>query len=109
MQARKRAIVNASELGDMEERVVQIWASATIADDGSARIHEVIDYDFGGYDRHGIFRDIPTRLRFAQPIDVSANIGVAQTGRLGNVGVRYSSRHALFPFRFLLWCAFSQD
>ena len=29
------------------ERVVQLWVGATVADDGSARITEVIDWDFG--------------------------------------------------------------
>ncbi|MFJ3337998.1 DUF2207 domain-containing protein [Streptomyces sp. NPDC086766] len=43
------------------ERVTGMWVSAVISKDGSARITEVIDYDFGvGIDpRHGIYRDIP--------------------------------------------------
>jgi uncharacterized membrane protein YgcG len=41
------------------ERISGLWAGAEVADDGSARITEVIDYDFGARRRHGIFRDIP--------------------------------------------------
>jgi Predicted membrane protein (DUF2207) len=46
-------------VGDTE-RVERLWTSAQLADDGSAQITEVIDYDFGVQtDRHGIFRDVP--------------------------------------------------
>ncbi|MFD5067996.1 DUF2207 domain-containing protein [Streptomyces sp. NPDC058369] len=43
------------------ERVTRMWVSAQVAPDGSARVNEVIDYDFGHPtgSRHGIFRDIP--------------------------------------------------
>ncbi|TYP86919.1 DUF2207 domain-containing protein [Blastococcus xanthinilyticus] len=41
------------------ERVRQLWVAATVADDGSARITEVIDYDFGGEDRRGVLRRVP--------------------------------------------------
>ncbi|WP_164836016.1 DUF2207 domain-containing protein [Actinacidiphila soli] len=43
------------------ERVNRMWVSAVVAKDGSARITEVIDYDFGHPDasKHGIYRDIP--------------------------------------------------
>ncbi|MFJ3337353.1 DUF2207 domain-containing protein [Streptomyces sp. NPDC086766] len=48
-------------LGGNTERVTRMWVRAEIAEDGSARITEVIDYDFGtGMDsRHGIYRDVP--------------------------------------------------
>jgi hypothetical protein len=35
-----------------------------IQDDGHLEITEVIAYDFGSNEKHGIFRDIPTRFRF---------------------------------------------
>jgi hypothetical protein len=39
------------------ERVERLWTSAELADDGSAQVTEVIDYDFGSAtDKHGIFR-----------------------------------------------------
>ncbi|MEU5715621.1 DUF2207 domain-containing protein [Streptomyces sp. NPDC020403] len=44
------------------ERVTRLWVAAEVAEDGTARISEVIDYDFGrrpGSDRHGIYRDVP--------------------------------------------------
>ena len=53
------------------ERVVQVWAAAAAEDDGSARVTEVIDWDFGPRGRHGIFRDVPG-LRGSAPIEVSS-------------------------------------
>ncbi|NYJ06649.1 DUF2207 domain-containing protein [Petropleomorpha daqingensis] len=53
------------------ERITALWVSATVADDGSAQVEEVIDYDFGGHQRHGIFRDVPG-LRTSAPIEVSS-------------------------------------
>ncbi|MEU6574742.1 DUF2207 domain-containing protein [Streptomyces sp. NPDC046805] len=41
------------------ESVARMWVSAQLSADGRAHITEVIDYDFGHEDRHGIFRDIP--------------------------------------------------
>ena len=53
------------------ERVVQLWVGATVADDGSARITEVIDWNFGPAERHGIVRDVPG-LRTSAPVEVSS-------------------------------------
>ncbi|MDQ3997221.1 MAG: DUF2207 domain-containing protein, partial [Gemmatimonadota bacterium] len=52
------AVVCAEWVGD-HERVAAYWVGAEVAEDGSARVLEVIDYDFGRAKRHGIFRDIP--------------------------------------------------
>jgi hypothetical protein len=42
------------------ERVERLWTSAELADDGSAQVTEVIDYDFGSLrEKHGIFRIVP--------------------------------------------------
>lgn len=43
------------------ERVTTLWVGAEVRTDGSMRVTEVIDYDFGSPDttRHGIYRDIP--------------------------------------------------
>ncbi|MFF3502622.1 DUF2207 domain-containing protein [Streptomyces sp. NPDC003247] len=43
------------------ERVTAMWVGAEIAADGSIRVTEVVDYDFGYPDttRHGIYRDLP--------------------------------------------------
>jgi hypothetical protein len=46
------------------ERVTRFWTSAVVADDDSAEVTEVIDYEFGFQPepRHGIFRDLPTDI-----------------------------------------------
>jgi Predicted membrane protein (DUF2207) len=51
-------------VGDTE-RITGMWAGAVISSDGSARVTEVIDYDFGVQSRHGIFRDVPGLRRDA--------------------------------------------
>ncbi|MGW0390577.1 DUF2207 domain-containing protein [Streptomyces sp. NPDC003042] len=55
------------------ERVSGLWVSAEIAEDGSARITEVIDYDFGygASSRHGIYRDIPDLAFDSRKADIS--------------------------------------
>ena len=64
-------------IGD-EERISGLWAGAEVAGDGSARITEVIDYDFGAQRRHGIFRDIPG-LGTGGPVGVSSATAPADT------------------------------
>ena len=41
------------------EHVVRLVAQAKVADDGSAKITETIDYRFAGFQKHGIYRDVP--------------------------------------------------
>jgi Predicted membrane protein (DUF2207) len=53
------------------QRVTQLWIAATVADDGSARITEVMDWDFGRSRRHGVFRDVPA-LRTSAPVEASS-------------------------------------
>ena len=49
----------AAAAGD-SERVTGYWAWAHISSSSDAAgVHEVIDYDFGPQQRHGIFRDVP--------------------------------------------------
>lgn len=50
--------VAGAAVGD-QERVVSYWVAADVRPDGSARIHEVVDYDFGSQSRHGIWRTVP--------------------------------------------------
>ncbi|GAB2990266.1 hypothetical protein GCM10023080_065040 [Streptomyces pseudoechinosporeus] len=54
-------------LGEPGERIARMWVGAEIRADGTARITEVIDYDFNGEQRHGIYRDVPR----TEPGDVS--------------------------------------
>jgi hypothetical protein len=46
------------------ERIAAYDVDIRIQEDGSLRIVELIDYDFDGLERHGIFRDIPVRLHY---------------------------------------------
>ncbi len=46
------------------ERIVAYDVRIAIEDDGDLTIAETIDYDFGAAERHGIFRDIPTRFLY---------------------------------------------
>lgn len=50
-------------LGEPGERIARMWVGAEIRADGTARITEVIDYDFNGEQRHGIYRDVPREER----------------------------------------------
>jgi hypothetical protein len=45
-------------VGDAE-RIPQMWVGAQLSDEGTSRVVEVIDYDFGLVPKHGIFRTIP--------------------------------------------------
>ena len=49
--------------------IVDYDVDITIGDDGTLTIVEAIDYDFGVTPRHGILRDIPTRLRYDDTYD----------------------------------------
>ncbi|MDH4113059.1 MAG: DUF2207 domain-containing protein [Actinomycetota bacterium] len=51
------------------ERIVDYAVDITIESDGSLTIVETIAYDFGSASRHGILRDIPTRLRYDDTYD----------------------------------------
>ena len=50
-------------LGENGERVARMWVGAEVRDDGTARITEVLDYEFAGEEKHGIFRTVPQRFR----------------------------------------------
>jgi len=54
-----------------QEEVGRYWTSAVVADDGSAQVTEVIDYDFGLNRKHGIFRWIPG-IGPSTPFDVTS-------------------------------------
>lgn len=49
------------------ESIMQFQSQMTLSDDGSFRVVETIDYDFGSAEKHGIYRTISTRP--AQPAD----------------------------------------
>ncbi|MFE1952072.1 DUF2207 domain-containing protein [Streptomyces sp. NPDC059524] len=52
-----------------KERVTAMWVRAEIRADGSARVTEVIDYDFGhSGTTHGIYRDVPDADFYASDV-----------------------------------------
>src|SRR3546814_19303699 len=58
-----------------------MWVGAEVADDGSAALHEVIDYDFGfAQDKHGIIREIPG-LTTDSKVDVRSDSAPDATDR----------------------------
>ncbi len=63
------------------ERITNYDVTILVKADGELFITEVIDYDFGAIERHGIFREIPVRLRYddrydrVYPIDVRSVTG----------------------------------
>jgi hypothetical protein len=84
------------------ERITGLWAGAAIGSDGRAGVVEVIDYDFGTRQRHGIFRDVPGLSSDAQvavssataPSDMTLeNMGSAVRIRIGDPSRTISGRH----------------
>src|SRR3954452_12693239 len=84
-----------------DERVSRLWVGARIGEDGSAQIVEVVDYDFGANDRHGILRDVPG-LRTSAPVQVHSvdapdDVTVTTTGtpriRIGNPARTVTGQH----------------
>jgi len=55
--------------GFAPESIPSYDVTITIFDDGTLRIREVIEYDFGSTPRHGIFRDIPVRFDYPKKAD----------------------------------------
>ena len=51
--------------------------------DGSLRITEVIDYDFGVTEHHGIFRDVPTRVHYDDTYDRVYPLTVESVSAIG--------------------------
>ena len=53
----------------VRERITAYRVDITVQPNGALAIIEEIDYDFGSTDRHGILRDIPTKLRYDDRYD----------------------------------------
>jgi len=73
-------------LGDTE-RVTGMWTGMTVDSEGVARVTEVIEYDFGTQQRHGILRDIPG-LREQEPVRVASATAPADVFVAGLTEVR---------------------
>ena len=91
----------AAVAGD-SERVTGLWAGAVIGSDGRAGVVEVIDYDFGIQQRHGIFRDVPGLSPDAQVAVLSGtapsgvtleDLGGAVRIRIGDPSRTITGRH----------------
>ncbi len=61
------ATAGASQFGN--ERITDYDVTIIVERSGDLAITEVIDYDFGVLDRHGIFRNIPVRLHYDDRYD----------------------------------------
>lgn len=67
------AVAAVGALSGDSERIAYTEVHVAVQPDGSARVAEVIDYDFGtASDRHGIFRDVPG-LTEASDVQVSSD------------------------------------
>jgi hypothetical protein len=85
-------------LGGVGEHVDALWVGAIVAPDGSARVVEVVDRNFGISRRHGIYRMVPG-LRMSAPVqvtspdapaDVTVSAGVI---RIGDPSRTVTGRH----------------
>ncbi|MFI0901112.1 DUF2207 domain-containing protein [Streptomyces sp. NPDC020983] len=70
------------------ERITRFQASATVAADGSARVTEIIDWDFGNphAPKHGIYRDVPD-------LDDRAEVTATVDGKPVTAETEYLSEH----------------
>ncbi|HSH33680.1 MAG TPA: DUF2207 domain-containing protein [Actinomycetota bacterium] len=59
--------------------------------DGSLRITEVIDYDFGVTEHHGIFRDVPTRVHYDDTYDRVYPLTVESVSATGGASADYTT------------------
>ena len=64
-------------------------ADITIRGDGSLAIVEAIDVDFGGLQKHGILRDVPTRYRYDDTRDRLYRLTVQRVTDATGRGVTY--------------------
>ena len=74
-------LVAAPARAQFSERIVDYDVDITIGEDGTLTIVEAIDYDFGVTPRHGILRDIPTRLRYDDTYDRIYPLDVVEVRR----------------------------
>lgn len=78
-----------SAKGQSGERIPRYDVAIGIADDGTLTIVETIVYDFGSAQRHGILRDIPTRLRYDETYDRIYPLEVVRVRASGDTPAGY--------------------
>lgn len=76
------------------ERILRYAVEITIEQDASIVVTETIDYDFGSSERHGIFRDIPTRLRYDDTNDRIYQLEVLSVSGSPGTPVQYVTEDA---------------
>ncbi len=90
----------AAAAGGDSERITSYWVGGVLTDSG-LHVTEVIDYDFGPSQRHGIFRDIPDVSANSvevssptAPVDTEITEGSVETKiRIGDPNRTISGRH----------------
>lgn len=92
------AVAAVGALAGDQERIAYTEVHVAVAPDGSARVQEVIDYDFGtSSERHGIFRDVPG-LTEASAVEVSSDapdqfVLIGDRIKIGDPNQTISGRH----------------
>jgi uncharacterized protein (TIGR04222 family) len=76
------------------ERIPSYDVAITIGEDGTLTIVETIVYDFGSAQRHGILRDIPTRLRYDDTYDRIYPLEVVRVRASGETPAGYEVESA---------------
>ncbi|MGH2651473.1 MAG: DUF2207 domain-containing protein, partial [Actinomycetota bacterium] len=76
------------------ERILRYAVEITIEQDASIVVGETIDYDFGSSERRGIFRDIPTRLRYDDTYDRIYQLEVLSVSGSPGTPVQYVTEDA---------------
>jgi Predicted membrane protein (DUF2207) len=72
------------------ETIHRYHVAIRIERDGSLTITEAIDYDFGPTPHHGIFRDIPTTLRYDGTSDRVYSLEVVSVTATGGAPAGYT-------------------
>jgi uncharacterized membrane protein YgcG len=76
------------------ESIHRYEVAIQIQGDGSIVVRETIDYDFGTAQRHGIFRDIPTTLRYDDARDRTYPLDVVSVTGSPGTPVQYETEDA---------------
>ena len=83
------ALATSPASADSGWTIVAFNADITIRGDGSLAIVEAIDVDFGYLEKHGIYRDIPTRYRYDDRRDRLYRLTVQRVTDAAGHGVTY--------------------
>jgi uncharacterized protein (TIGR04222 family) len=87
------AVVATPASAQTAERIVSYRVAIAIEPSGSLRLTETIDYDFGSSEHHGIYRDIPERLRYDDTFDRVYPIDVLSVDATRGASAEYAVEH----------------